>query len=91
MMVLSRAFERDERWRSFWPLSLVLGLATLILFVFGLFVLDSPAVVPCCPTGSVARWGAIEFRVYFGAFVLWLLLTSIRLRAVAIREGVMPR
>jgi uncharacterized membrane protein YuzA (DUF378 family)/uncharacterized membrane protein len=83
MIVLSRAFARDERWRSFWPISLTLGLATLILFVFGLFVLNSPSVVPCCPTGSVAWWGAIEFRVFVGAFVLWLLLTSIRLRAVA--------
>jgi uncharacterized membrane protein len=82
MIVLSRAFARDERWRSFWPLSLTLGLATPILFVFGLFVLNSPSVVPCCPTGSAAWWGAVEFRVFVGAFVLWLLLASIRLRAV---------
>jgi uncharacterized membrane protein len=90
MLILSMAFKRDERWRSFWIQSLLLGLATLILFVMAFFI-EAPAVVPCCPSGSVAWWGAIEFRVFFGAFVLWLLLTSIRLRAVAIREGVMPR
>jgi uncharacterized membrane protein YuzA (DUF378 family) len=83
MIVLSRAFERDERWRPFWPLSLTLGLATLFLFVFGLFVLNSPAVVPCCPTGSAAWWGALEWRFFVGAFVLWLFLTAVRLRSVA--------
>ena len=82
MLVLSRAFKRDERWYSFWIPSLILGLATLALFVAAFFI-EAPLIVPCCPTGSVAWWGAIEFRVFFGAFVLWLLLTSIRLRAVA--------
>ena len=82
MLVLSIAFKRDERWRSFWIPSLILGLATLALFVLAFFI-ETPLVVPCCPTGSVPWWGAIEFRVFIGAFVLWLLLTSIRLRAVA--------
>jgi MFS family permease len=82
MLVLSIAFKRDERWRSFWIPSLILGLATLALFV-GAFFIEAPPVIPCCPTGSVAWWGAIEFRFFFGVFVLWLLLTSIRLRAVA--------
>jgi len=82
MLVLSIAFKRDERWRSFWIPSLVLGLVTLALFVMAFFI-EAPLVVPCCPSGSVAWWGAIEFRVFIGAFVLWLLLTSIRLRAVA--------
>ena len=82
MLVLSRAFKRDERWHSFWIPSLVLGLATLALFIAAFFI-DAPEVVPCCPTGSVAWWGAIEFRFFFGVFVLWILLTSIRLRAVA--------
>jgi hypothetical protein len=90
MLVLSRAFKRDERWHSFWVLSLILGLASLALFIAAFFI-EAPLVIPCCPTGSVAWWGAIEFRVYFGAVVLWLLLTSIRLRAVVIREEVMPR
>ena len=90
MLVLSRAFKRDERWHSFWMPSLILGLATLILFVMAFFI-EAPVVVPCCPPGSVAWWGAIESRVFFGTFVVWLLLTSIRLRAAAIREGVMPR
>jgi hypothetical protein len=90
MVILSRAFKRDERWHSFWVLSLILGLASLALFIMAYFI-EAPLVIPCCPTGSVAWWGAIEFRVYFGAFVLWLLLTSIRLRAVVIREEVMPR
>jgi hypothetical protein len=57
MIVLSRAFERDERWRSFCVPSLVLGLITLVLFAIGLFVLNSPSVIPCCPTGSVAWRG----------------------------------
>ena len=83
MIVLSRAFQRDERWRPFWPLSLTLGLATLLLFVLGLFVLNSPAMVPCCPTGSAAWWGAVEWRFFVGAFVLWLFFTAVRLRSVA--------
>src|SRR5215212_11413981 len=87
MLVLSIAFKRDERWRSFWIPSLLLGLATLTLFVMAFFI-EAPVVVPCCPSGSVAWWGAIQFRIFFGAFVLWLLLTSIRLRAVATREDV---
>lgn len=90
MIVLSRAFARDERWRSFWPVSLTLGLATLILFVFGLFVLNSPPVVPCCPRGSAPWWGAIEWRFFVSAFVMWLFLTAIRLRSVA-REPVPVR
>ncbi len=57
MIVLSRAFECDERWRSFCVPSLVLGLITLVLFAIGLFVLNSPSVIPCCPTGSVAWRG----------------------------------
>ena len=82
MLVLSMAFKRDERWHSFWIPSLILGLTTLTLFIAAFFI-EAPLVVPCCPMGSVAWWGAIEFRVFFGAFVLWLLLTSIRLRVVA--------
>src|SRR5829696_8987322 len=82
MLVLSRAFKRDERWHSFWIPSLILGLATLALFVMAFFI-EGPDVIPCCPSGSVAWWGAIEFRVFFGVFVLWQLLTSIRLRTVA--------
>jgi uncharacterized membrane protein len=82
MLVLSRAFKRDERWHSFWIPSLILGLTTLALFVMAFFI-EAPVVVPCCPSGSVAWWGAIEFRVFFGAFVLWLLLASIRLHHVA--------
>ena len=82
MLVLSIAFKRDERWHSFWIPSLILGLATLALFVMAFFI-KAPLVVPCCPSGSVAWWGAIESRLFFGTFVLWLLLTSIRLRAVA--------
>jgi uncharacterized membrane protein len=82
MMVLSRAFKRDERWHSFWIPSLILGLATLALFIAAFFI-EAPEIVPCCPSGSVAWWGAIEFRAFFGAFVLWLLLASIRLHLVA--------
>jgi hypothetical protein len=82
MLVLSRAFKRNERWRSFWIPSLLLGLATLALFAIGLSVLNSPVVVPCCPTGSVAWWGAVEWRFFVGTFVLWLLLASIRLHLV---------
>jgi uncharacterized membrane protein len=82
MLVLSIAFKRDERWRSFWIPSLILGLVTLALFVVAFFI-EAPEVVPCCPRGSVPWWGAIEFRVFIGAFVLWLLLTSIRLHRLA--------
>jgi hypothetical protein len=80
MLVLSRAFKRDQRWHSFWIPSLILGLVSVALFIASFFI-EAPAVVPCCPTGSVPWWGAIEFRVFFGAFVSWLLLVSIRLRA----------
>jgi len=82
MLVLSRAFKRDQRWHSFWVPSLILGLVTIALFVSAFFI-EGPAVIPCCPAGSVAWWGAIEFRIFFGVFVSWLFFTSIRLRAVA--------
>jgi Protein of unknown function (DUF998) len=82
MLVLARAFKHDERWHSFWIPSLLLGLVTLALFIAAFFI-EAPLVVPCCPMGSVAWWGAIEFRFFFGAFVTWLLLASIRLHFVA--------
>jgi hypothetical protein len=82
ILVFSRAFKRDERWHSFWIPTLFLGLATMALFVMAFFI-EAPMVVPCCPSGSVPWWGAIEFRLFFGAFVLWLLLASIRLYLVA--------
>ncbi len=83
MIVLSRAFKRDDRWRSFGIPSLVFGLLMLVLFAIGLFVLNSPTVVPCCPPGSRAWVGAIEWRGFVGTFVLWLFLTAMRLRSVA--------
>ncbi len=86
MFVLSIAFKHDERWHSFWIPSLILALVSVALFVMAFFI-EAPAVVPCCPTGSDAWWGAIEFRFFFGAFVLWLLLASIRLRIVSKRSG----
>src|SRR5215218_11055987 len=46
MLILSMAFKRDERWRSFWIPSLILGLATVALFVMAFFI-EAPLTVPC--------------------------------------------
>ncbi len=71
ILVLSRAFGRDDGWRSFRPPSSALGLAALILFLIAFFApgLSGTAVV-------------ILSRIFVGTFVLWLLLTALRLRSI---------
>ncbi|MDP9352575.1 MAG: DUF998 domain-containing protein [Chloroflexota bacterium] len=67
MLVLSRAFKHDPRWRSLWPWSLVLGLAALIQFF-----LAGEGIV-----------GAILMRTLVLTLVLWMVLAAIRLRSSA--------
>jgi MFS family permease len=71
ILVLSRAFGRDDRWRSFRPLSSALGLAALLLFLIAFFA-------PGLPGTAVV----ILSRIFVGTFVLWLLLTALRLRSI---------
>ena len=55
MLLLSRAFKRDDRWRTFRPVSLALGLATLAQLMVGLLscgVRASPSTLPL----SGYRW-----------------------------------
>jgi hypothetical protein len=86
MLLLSSTFKRDERWRSWWHMSLVLGLAALLLFVVGFFIPSLP-VVPCCPLGSGGWTNALMIRIFFGALIAWLLFTALRLRAIASSAG----
>jgi Protein of unknown function (DUF998) len=74
MLLLSRAFKRDDEWRSCRPVSLALGLAALVQLVVGIFVL----------------WGegkpfdaASSFRIFMATFALWLVLAAIRLRSIS--------
>ncbi len=63
MFVLSRTFARDPRWRTFWPVSLALAFAALIL----LFLL-----------GEGPRVGLYQ-RFLSGTFALWQVLVAVRL------------
>ncbi len=71
ILILSRAFGRDDGWCSFRPPSLTLGLAALILFLIAFFA-------PGIPDMTVV----ILSRIFVGTFVLWLLLTALRLRSI---------
>jgi Protein of unknown function (DUF998) len=72
MLLLSRAFKRDDRWRTFRPVSLALGLATLAQLVVGLIVL----------WGEGKPLDAASFRIFMATLVLWLVLAAIRLRSI---------
>jgi NADH:ubiquinone oxidoreductase subunit 6 (subunit J) len=72
MLLLSRAFKRDDRWRTFRPVSLALGLGTLAQLVVGLFVL----------WGEGKPLDAASFRIFMATLVLWLVLAAIRLRSI---------
>jgi hypothetical protein len=65
MLVLSRTFKRDTRWPGFWPVSLALALAALIL----LFLQDQ--------SGQIGLYQ----RLLSGSIVLWLTLVALRLPA----------
>ncbi len=67
MLVLSRAFKRDQTWRSLWPWSLALGLAALVQVVLA-------------GDGLV---GAILMRILVATLILWLLLVTLRLHSIA--------
>ena len=72
MLLLSRGFKRDDRWRSFRPVSLALGLATLAQLVVGIFVL----------WGEGKPLDAVSFRIFMATLVLWLVLAALRLRSI---------
>lgn len=67
MFVLSRTFKRDIRWRSFWPVSLVLAFAAFVTF----FLV------------SDGQWIGLYQRIFIGTIVLWLILAAIHLRSIA--------
>ncbi len=67
MLVLARAFKRDQRWRPLRLWSLVLGLAALVQF----FVSGEGLV------------GAVLMRTLVVTLILWMLLAALRLRSVA--------
>jgi Protein of unknown function (DUF998) len=67
MFVLSRTFKQNIRWRSFWPVSLVLAFAALVMFFLT----------------SAGQWTGLYQRVFIGTLVLWLILAAIRLRSIA--------
>jgi Protein of unknown function (DUF998) len=89
MLLLPHAFNCDERWCSWWRVSLAFGLAALLLLVLSFFI-ASPPVVPCCPFGSGAWVKAITTRVFFGTLVAWLLFTAMRLHGIASKAAVRP-
>jgi len=84
MLLLSRAFKRDDRWRSFRAISLALGLATLAQLVVGIFVL----------WGEGKPLDASSFRIFMATLVLWLVLSALRLRSiskdVSVRQPAQP-
>lgn len=71
MFVLSRTFKRDPRWRAFWPVSLALAFAALIL----LFLQDQGPRV------------GLNQRLLSGTIALWLVLVAFRLHSVTRRDG----
>jgi hypothetical protein len=72
MLLLTRGFRRDDRWRSFRPVSLALGLATLAQLVVGIFVL----------WGEGKPLDAVSFRIFMATLVLWLVVAALRLRSI---------
>jgi NADH:ubiquinone oxidoreductase subunit 6 (subunit J) len=73
MLLLSRGFKRDDRWRPFGPISLAFGLATLAQLVVGIFVL----------WGEGKPLDAVSFRIFMATLVLWLVLSALRLRSIS--------
>ena len=67
MFVLSRTFKQNIRWRSFWPISLVLAFAAFVTFFLT----------------SDGQWTGLYQRVFIGTIVLWLILAAIRLISIA--------
>ena len=72
MLLLSRGFKRDDRWRTFRPISLAFGLAALAQLVVGIFVL----------WGEGKPLDAVSFRIFMATLVLWLVLAALRLRSI---------
>ena len=72
MFVLSMTFKQNVRWRSFWPISLVLAFAALVTFFLT----------------SDGQWAGLYQRVFIGTIVLWLVLAAIRLRSIARTKSV---
>ena len=67
MFVLTKTFKQDARWRKFWPASLALAFAALVVF----FVQGE------------GPWVGLYQRMLVGTITLWLVLVAFRLRSVA--------
>lgn len=72
MFLLSRRFKKDEQWQSFSRPSAALARAALLAFIVFL-VIQAMAL----PIGGIAQ------RMLIATFLLWILLTAARLRALA--------
>lgn len=70
VLVLSRTFKRDARWRAFWPWSLALAFAVLV----GLIVLALSA-------GTA--WLGVMQRIFNGTIILWVVLVAFRIRSIS--------
>jgi hypothetical protein len=73
-LFLSASFGDDPRWRSFRGVALILSICGVVALV-NQFVT------------ATFRWSGISNRVFAGVLLAWLLLTSLRLRAVAQAPG----
>jgi hypothetical protein len=67
MFVLTRTFKRDVRWRAFWPASLVLAFAALVVFF----------------AQGGGPWVGLYQRMLVGTITLWLALIAFRLFSIA--------
>ena len=71
IFLLSGCFKRNTRWRSIYRLSYIwLAIIVLALVAYGAL--------------SLLDWTGIGERIYIAACMLWLLLVSLRLRAITI-------
>jgi bacteriorhodopsin len=76
VLLVSRRFKHDERWRPFYRSALLLSLLMLVEFVG----------VPLAMVTASGLAGLAQ-RIFLVTFVTWFLLTAARLRASAIQPA----
>jgi uncharacterized protein DUF998 len=82
-ILLSWSFKKDERWRRFYPLSLILALVMLVALIF------SPPLVFPQLLSLLSSFNIIFDPMFFALTgvkvgILWVILVAIRLRYVVI-------
>src|SRR5512138_2183968 len=80
-MLLSAVFERDERWRRFGRVSIILALAMLATVILFLPL----ALFPCLAAYAIFRPGLLIILTGVEIGIVWLLLTAAYLRVAVIR------